>query len=83
MHTYMASTLVWLSSDGKICVLKWCVYKTPSCKNMVTLEMITRDHVIYVPVILKCMGLLGGLESSPVPLDSLSVSFLLIIWRVV
>ena len=29
----MASTMVWLSSDGKICALKWCVYKTPSCKS--------------------------------------------------
>ena len=29
----MASTLVWLSSDGKICASKWCVYKTPSCKS--------------------------------------------------
>ena len=25
-HTCMASTMVWLSSDGKICALKWCVY---------------------------------------------------------
>ena len=36
-HTCMASTMVWLSSDGKICALKWCVYKTPSCKS---------DHII-------------------------------------
>ena len=32
-HTCMASSMVWLSSDGKICALKWCVYKTPSCKS--------------------------------------------------
>ena len=55
----MASTLVWLSNDGKICALKWCVYKTPSCKsghililNINKFMVHTKGRLVRIPLTL-------------------------------
>ena len=35
IHTCMACSLMYIAivSSGETCALKWCMYKTPSCKS--------------------------------------------------
>ena len=61
----MASTMVWLSSDGKICALKWCVYKpVPLLANLVTYTYSFETCRVY---------------NATIPLSSLQVSDLYVV----
>ena len=33
IHAHMDCLIMYLWNGGEICVLKWCAYKTPSCKS--------------------------------------------------
>ena len=59
MNCWQSYTHAWLVhwwSDGKICALKWCVYKTPSCKSGHNLFFaVVQCHVDNCVSVLYCI----------------------------
>ena len=33
IHAHMDCLLIYLLNGGEICAVKWCAFKTPSCKS--------------------------------------------------